>query len=161
MVYPGAVLLEGTNISEGRGTTRPFELVGAPFLDNLRLINYLNSLHMKGVSFVPVFFKPEFSKFAGQVCKGILVVPEGLQSFRGFEIFYEILRLIRQEYPRQFQWKTPPYEFEYERLPIDMISGSDFLRLALESNLPFSQIKPDIDRQIIGFKNQVHDFLLY
>ena len=160
-VYPGAVMLEGTNISEGRGTTRPFELLGSPFLENQDLIDYLRRLGLQGVSFVPVFFKPEFSKYSGQVCQGILVVPETTESFPSFQIYYEIIRSIRQRYPGEFQWRTPPYEFEYERLPIDMITGSDFIRKSLEGNVPYKQIQPDIDCQIQSYRDQIDDFLLY
>lgn len=160
-VYPGAVMLEGTNISEGRGTTRPFEMLGSPFLNNQNLITALNRLKPDGVSFVPVFFKPEFSKYSGQVCQGILVNPGSPDAFHGFQVFYEIIRLIKQAHPGQFRWKKPPYEFEYRRLPIDMITGSDFIRQSLEDDLPFSRIKPEIDSQILAYSEQVGDFLLY
>lgn len=161
VVYPGAVMLEGTNISEGRGTTRPFELVGAPFIDNFELVNRLKQLDLEGVIFTPVFFKPEFSKFTGEVCRGILVSPGELVKFRSFRVYYEIIRLLANHYPGKFGWKRPPYEFEYKRLPIDMICGSDFIRKAIESNLIFAEIEPRLDWEIGKYKETAADYLLY
>jgi uncharacterized protein YbbC (DUF1343 family) len=161
VVYPGSVMLEGTNLSEGRGTTRPFLFVGAPFIDNQKLVEDLNKLQLPGVAFIPVFFKPEFSKFKQDVCKGIQVQPDDWHSFRSFHVYYEIIRLVSSQYPEQFQWAQPPYEFEYKRLPIDMINGSPFIREMIEQNQPFDQIKPEIDKQIQDFKECISDFLLY
>ncbi|MCP5050601.1 MAG: DUF1343 domain-containing protein, partial [bacterium] len=161
VVYPGAVMLEGTGLSEGRGTTRPFELVGAPFIDHYWLVEELMKLEMPGVGFVPVFFKPEFSKFNGEVCRGVLVNPADLAVFRSFGVYYELMRLVFNRYPGQFQWKQPPYEFEYERLPIDMICGGDVIRLGIEKNVPFSELEPVIHRQILDYKETASDYLLY
>lgn len=161
LVYPGAVMLEGTDLSEGRGTTRPFELIGAPFIDNRQLVKELQKLNLNGVIFVPVYFKPELSKFAGEICQGILVHPENPEKFQSFHVYYEIIRLIARHYPGHFEWKLPPYEFEYERLPIDMICGSDFIRTSIEENLAFDAIKPIIDAEIQKYKESVVDYLLY
>jgi uncharacterized protein YbbC (DUF1343 family) len=96
IVYPGAVMVEGTTISEGRGTTRPFEMVGAPFVDHQQLAKEMRQLYPSGVTFIPVFFKPEFSKYAGQVCKGILVQvsPHYYGEFRSFQVYYDLLRWL-------------------------------------------------------------------
>ena len=160
-VYPGAVLLEGTNLSEGRGTTRPFEFVGAPFIDNIKTIRELESLQLRGVNFIPVFFKPEFSKFAGEVCKGILVEPGSTEEFNSFEIYYEIIRLIRSNYPDSYKWKEPPYEFEYKRPPIDMICGTDRVREFIENNHPYKEIEPEIEKEIQRYIETVESYLLY
>ena len=160
LVYPGAVMLEGTNLSEGRGTTRPFEMVGAPFIDNIKLTDTLNNMSFPGVQFIPVFFKPEFSKFSAEVCRGILVNPLDPEVFRSFEVYYELIRLIRQNYPQDFQWKQPPYEFEYQRLPIDMICGSSFIRQSIESNVAFEEIQPVIDGQVRSYVEEIGDYLL-
>jgi len=163
VVYPGAVLLEGTNLSEGRGTTRPFEFVGAPFIDNFKWVKELESLHLKGVVFIPIFFKPEFSKFSGEVCKGILVHPhpKNTNEVRSFETYYEIIRLVKRMYPDQFKWKEPPYEFEFQRLPIDMICGSLFIRESIEKNLSFREIEPRIEIEIQKYIETIEGFLLY
>jgi uncharacterized protein YbbC (DUF1343 family) len=161
VVYPGAVMMEGTNLSEGRGTTRPFELVGAPFIDNQQLVKKLKYLHLKGVKFIPVFFKPEFSKFSGEVCHGVLVHPENLEKFKSFQVYYEIIRLIAQLYPGEFKWKRPPYEFEYMRLPIDMICGSDLIRKSIKKDKKFEEIKSIIDKEIRKYREIAVDYLLY
>lgn len=160
-VYPGAVLLEGTGLSEGRGTTRPFEFVGAPFIDNFKLVNELETLKLKGVTFIPVFFKPEFSKFEGEMCRGILVEPGKLDEFNSFEVYYEIIRLVRTNYPECFKWKEPPYEFEYRRPPIDMICGSAEIREAVEANCPYGEIEPGIEAGIQNYIDTVGNYLLY
>ena len=161
LVYPGAVLLEATNISEGRGTTRPFEFIGSPFLNSRKLIADLKRQKLTGVNFVPGFFKPEFSKYSGEVCQGILVVPDNRNDFKCFEVYYEILRLIVNRYPEQFAWNPPPYEFEYERLPIDMICGSHVIREALEADIPFEDINAKIDSDVRFYRERINDFLLY
>jgi uncharacterized protein YbbC (DUF1343 family) len=163
VVYPGAVLLEGTNLSEGRGATRPFELVGAPFIDNFKLVHQLEPLKLKGVTFIPVFFKPEFSKHAGEVCKGILVNPHpgAINEFKSFAVYYEIIRLVKAAYPDQFKWKEPPYEFEYRRPPIDMICGSDVIRKAIEANRSFEEIEPGIAAGVQAYIETIDRFLLY
>jgi uncharacterized protein YbbC (DUF1343 family) len=161
LVYSGAVLLEGTNLSEGRGTTRPFEFVGSPFLDHFRLCAELERLHFPGVLFIPVFFKPEFSKFAGQVCRGLLVQIQDRKKFRSFAVYYELIRLVKQFHPDHFRWQMPPYEFEFDRLPIDMICGSDLIRKAIEKNIPFAGIRDDIDHKISAYAESVQPYLLY
>jgi uncharacterized protein YbbC (DUF1343 family) len=161
LVYPGAVLLEGTNLSEGRGTTRPFEFVGSPFLDHFRLRAELERLHFPGVSFIPVFFKPEFSKFAGQVCRGLLVQIQDRKKFRSFAVYYELIRLVKQLHPEHFSWQSPPYEFEFNRLPIDMISGSDLIRKTIERNAAYAEIAGQVEREIARYRECLSPFRLY
>lgn len=163
IVYPGAVLFEGTTISEGRGTTRPFELIGAPFIDHQRLVTDLAVLYPQYVTFIPVFFKPEFSKYAGQVCKGVFfhVEPRFYHHFRSFQVYYEVLRWLQHHHPGEFQWKQPPYEFEYQRWPIDMICGGEMIRLGIEKNCPFQQLASQIEDQINQYQEVVSDYILY
>lgn len=161
LVYPGAVLLEGTNLSEGRGTTRPFEFIGSPFLDHFRLRAELERLQLPGVSFIPVFFKPEFSKFAGQVCRGLQVQVQDRLIFRSFAVYYELIRLVKQFHPGHFHWQTPPYEFEFDRLPIDMICGSDLIRKTIERNAGYAEIAEQVEREIAGYRECVSPFRLY
>jgi uncharacterized protein YbbC (DUF1343 family) len=161
LVYPGAVLLEGTNLSEGRGTTRPFELAGAPFVEPFRLARELERLRLPGVRFVPVFFKPEFSKHAGRVCGGLLAQVPDRDRFRSFQAYYELIRLSARLHPQEFKWKQPPYEFEYRRPPIDMICASDTIRMAIEKNMPFQRIEDAIRREIAAYDRAIAPFLLY
>jgi uncharacterized protein YbbC (DUF1343 family) len=161
LVYPGAVLLEGTNLSEGRGTTRPFELAGAPFIDPLRLAAELARLRLPGARFVPMYFKPEFSKHAGRVCGGVLVQVTDRDRFRSFAAYYELIRAVARLHPGRFAWKQPPYEFERERPPIDMICGSDRIRRAIENDTPYANLRAGIEREIAAYAESVRPFLLY
>jgi uncharacterized protein YbbC (DUF1343 family) len=122
-VYPGMCLLEGTNISEGRGTTRPFEFFGAPFISAEMLCSELNALNMPGVFFRENYFQPTFQKFAGQLCGGAQLHVTDREAFRPFLTGVQIIRQIRKMYPEQFQWKQPPYEYEWKRLPIEILIG--------------------------------------
>ncbi len=122
-VYPGMCLLEGTNISEGRGTTRPFEIFGAPFIDAQKLCSELNALRMPGVFFRENYFQPTFHKFAGELCGGAQLHVTERDTFQPFQTGLEIIRLMRNLYPYQLEWKQPPYEYETEKLPIEALLG--------------------------------------
>jgi uncharacterized protein YbbC (DUF1343 family) len=122
-VYPGMCLLEGTNVSEGRGTTRPFEIFGAPWIDPEKLCRELNGLKLSGTHFREMFFQPMFHKFSGQLCGGAQLHVTDRDAFRPFETGVEVIRCIRRIYANHFQWKSPPYEYEYERLPIEVLLG--------------------------------------
>ncbi len=121
-VYPGMCLLEGTNLSEGRGTTRPFEFFGAPWIRNDELVSKLNRVGLSGCHFRAVSFEPTFQKFRGEVCHGAQLHVIDRNSFRPVETAIQILREIRAAYP-QFSWKAPPYEYESEKLPIEILLG--------------------------------------
>jgi uncharacterized protein YbbC (DUF1343 family) len=123
VVYPGMCLLEGTNLSEGRGTTRPFELFGAPWIEGHGLTAALNALGLPGVVFREAAFEPGFQKYAGQVCRGSQLHVTDRQCFRPYRTGLEILRMVSERYPDHFAWKSPPYEYEYEKLPIEILCG--------------------------------------
>ena len=122
-VYPGMCLLEGTNIAEGRGTTRPFEIFGAPFIDADRLCHELNKVKLPGVFFRENYFQPTFHKFAGELCSGAQLHLIDRETFQPFLTGVQIIRHIRKMYPGQFAWKQPPYEYETEKLPIEILLG--------------------------------------
>jgi uncharacterized protein YbbC (DUF1343 family) len=122
-VYPGVCLLEGTNISEGRGTTRPFEIFGAPFVEAEVLCRELNALRLPGVFFRENYFQPIFHKFAGELCSGGQIHVIDRNTFHPFQTGVEIIRALRKLYPEQFAWKQPPYEYEFKRLPIEVLLG--------------------------------------
>lgn len=132
LVYPGGCLLEGTTISEGRGTTRPFEIFGAPFLNSTNLANGLNAQNLPGVHFRPLQFQPTFNKFQGEVCEGCFVHVTDRLAFRPVLTYVHILHECFQVNPINF-WKQPPYEYEYELMPIDILWGSSLLREAIEA----------------------------
>jgi uncharacterized protein YbbC (DUF1343 family) len=132
-VYPGTVLIEGTSISEGRGTTRPFELVGAPWVDPEALAADLNQRGLPGVHFRPARFEPTFHKHAGVGCGGCQIHVTDRVAFRPVETGVTVIEAIRAMGPGAFAWKEPPYEYELVKPPIDMLYGSAALRLGLES----------------------------
>jgi len=122
-VYPGMCLLEGTNISEGRGTTRPFEIFGAPFIEVEALCRELNASKLSGVFFRESYFQPTFHKFTGEFCSGAQLHITDRNAFHPFQTGVEIIRVLRKLYPGQFAWKQPPYEYEWKRLPIEVLIG--------------------------------------
>jgi uncharacterized protein YbbC (DUF1343 family) len=122
-VYPGMCLLEGTNISEGRGTTRPFEIFGAPFVNAEKLCAELNALKLPGVFFRENYFQPTFHKFAGTLCGGAQIHVTNREAFPPFQTGLEVIRVIRKLYRDQFAWKQPPYEYETKKLPIEILLG--------------------------------------
>lgn len=132
IVYPGMCLLEGTNLSEGRGTTRPFEFLGAPFIEPERLIRRLNDHKPAGVIFRPVYFIPTFQKYARRVCGGVQIHITDRRRFKPFRTGVAILKSVYELYPTRFRWRKPPYEYETERLPIDILAGTDRLRKDIE-----------------------------
>ncbi|MDR1759201.1 MAG: DUF1343 domain-containing protein [Fibrobacter sp.] len=128
IVYPGMCLFEATNVSEGRGTTRPFELFGAPFIQAEELCRHLNSLHLPGVFFRENYFQPTFHKGAGTVCGGAQIHVLDRNAFLPFETAIQILRYLFKRYPDDFKWKEPPYEYEFHKLPIDILLGNGTYR---------------------------------
>ena len=133
IVYPGAVLFEGTKLSEGRGTTRPFELIGAPWIDGDRLADAMNARQLPGVHFRPVFFEPTFQKHAKQTCGGCQVHVLDRQRFRPVRTAVELIDGFRRQAPDRFAWREPPYEYEHEKEPIDILFGSDRLRETIDA----------------------------
>jgi uncharacterized protein YbbC (DUF1343 family) len=131
VVYPGTVLLEGTNVSEGRGTTRPFELVGAPWAEPDRLAAGLNSRGLPGVHFRPARFEPTFHKHAGVPCGGCQIHVTDRGSFRSVETGVAVIEAFRDAGPDAFAWRDPPYEYEHAKAPIDILYGSADLREGL------------------------------
>jgi uncharacterized protein YbbC (DUF1343 family) len=123
-VYPGMCLLEGTNLSEGRGTTRPFELFGAPWIDERDFCRKLNELGLPGVHFREAAFEPTFQKHAGKVCRGAQMHVTDRDTFLPWRTGIEIIRLARTLGPADFAWKPLPYEYEPEKLPIEILCGA-------------------------------------
>ena len=131
-VYPGMALLEGTNLSEGRGTARPFEMFGAPFLEPLALTEALAARDLPGVSFLPTRFRPLFEKHAGETCGGALIEVTDPATFRPFETGLRVIETARRLAPRGFAWRSDPYEFD-TRPAIDVLTGSARFRESLDA----------------------------
>ena len=132
-VYPGQCLLEGTNLSEGRGTTRPFELFGAPYLDAPALLEYLQNFQISGVALRLAAFRPMFQKHAGQTCRGLQIHITDREQFRSLTLSYAILAGALALHPEEFAWRQQAYEFVADRLAIDLLLGDDQIRLHLEA----------------------------
>ena len=133
-VYPGMVLFEGTLISEGRGTTRPFELVGHPGIDADAFARGLNALQLPGVHFRPAYFEPTFQKHARVTCGGCQLHVTDRERFRSVDAAIALLCAFRDALPgKSLPWRPPPYEYEYEKMPIDILAGSDDVRRAVDA----------------------------
>jgi uncharacterized protein YbbC (DUF1343 family) len=140
-VYPGGCLIEGTNMSEGRGTTRPFEWVGAPWLEAHEYAEALMAERLPGVVFRPARFRPTFQKWAGRVCGGVQLHVTDRARFKPFLTGLAVVAVARRLAPRAFRWRRPPYEFENRLLPIDILLGTDGIRRALERGQPLATIE--------------------
>ncbi len=161
VVYPGTVLFEGTNVSEGRGTTRPFELIGAPWVDADALAGKLRTYDLPGVHFRPVVFEPTFQKHARQACGGCQIHVLDRQEFRAIESAVALLVEIRLQNPSAFQWRQPPYQYEHEKLPFDILAGSSQLRQQIEAGLPVRTMYYSWLQDHEGFRTERQPFLLY
>jgi uncharacterized protein YbbC (DUF1343 family) len=161
VVYPGACLVEGTNLSEGRGTTRPFELIGAPWLDAVALADEMNRLERPGVKFRPHWFRPVAQKWAGETCAGVQVHVTDPRSFRSFGSYVALLAAIRRQAPERFRWRTESYEFEGARMAIDLLAGSDRLRRDLEEGRPLAEMERDWQGEAESFQERRRAVLLY
>jgi uncharacterized protein YbbC (DUF1343 family) len=133
-VYPGLCLVEATELSEGRGTTRPFLLVGAPAVDPPRLVARLEAAALPGVAFVPTYFKPQFQKHAGAVCGGVELVVTDRAALPAYRLGVELLRALAEAAPEAFAWRAAPYEFVSDRPAIDLLAGSDACRRGIEGD---------------------------
>lgn len=147
VVYPGMCLLEGTNISEGRGTTKPFETFGAPFLDGWKLADDLNSRGLDGVYFRPVEFLPTFQKHAGDLCGGCFIHVTDRAKFDCCLATVAILQACWEQSNGKMAWNPPPYEYEYTLLPIDILAGQEWFRPAIESRAPLGQVRDRMEEE--------------
>ncbi len=140
IVYPGTVLFEGTMLSEGRGTTRPFELIGAPWLDGEKLASRLNAIGLKGVHFRAANFEPTFQKHAQTTCGGCQIHVTSRQDFEPVKAGVALMRACYGLGPDRFAWRAPPYEYEHDKMPIDILEGSPALRQQIERQTPLDDI---------------------
>jgi len=140
IVYPGTVLFEGTMVSEGRGTTRPFELIGAPWIDGAALTVRLNQMSLQGVRFREVVFEPTFQKHAKVPCAGCQIHVTSRLDFEPVKAGVAVMRECYALGPDQFKWRDPPYEYEHDKMPIDILAGSMKLRKQIEQQVPIKDI---------------------
>jgi uncharacterized protein YbbC (DUF1343 family) len=160
-VYPGGCLIEGTNLSEGRGTTRPFELVGAPWIDSWRLARDMEAERLPGVRFRPTFFTPTFQKHAGRLCAGLQVHVTDRRVFRSYLTYLLLIHHARAQDRARFAWRDPPYEYEYVKRPIDILCGTDRVRLGIEAGVSPKKMAAAWKADVTRFKARRRPYLLY
>ena len=161
IVYPGTVLFEGTNVSEGRGTTRPFEFIGAPWIDPEPFAAALNARGLPGVHFRPARFEPTFHKHAHVACGGVQVHVRDRDVFRPVEAGLVLIDACRRADPAAFAWREPPYEYEAVKWPFDILCGSDRERLGIETGQDARQISASWEPDVAAFSKVRESFLLY
>ncbi len=161
LVYPGMVLLEGTNVSEGRGTTLPFQLFGAPFLDRKRVLGYLEKCGLEGVFFRAVTFEPAFDKFKGEPCYGFQIHITDRAGFKPYRTGLAVLQALSRVHPEKFRWLEPPYEYEREKLPIDILIGSSTVRQRVESGEGLDRLESEWRGDLAEFRRKCEPCFLY
>jgi uncharacterized protein YbbC (DUF1343 family) len=160
-VYPGGCLIEGTNLSEGRGTTRPFELVGAPWLDGPALARAMERERLPGCGFRAASFTPTFQKHQDTPCHGVQVHVTDRRRFPAFLAYLLLVHHARRQDPERFAWRDPPYEYEYVKLPFDILCGTDRVREAIESGVSPRRLAAGWARELSAFEKRRRTFLLY
>jgi len=160
-VFPGAVHFEGTQMSEGRGTTRPFELIGAPYIDPDEYANALNQMELPGVFFRSCIFRPTFQKHAGLSCGGVQIHVINREEFEPVITGIAMVKVAYDLYGSEFRWKEPPYEYVYDRNPFDVIAGTSSIRQAFEQGTTLEAIRSGWTAEFDKFMNSRERYLLY
>jgi len=160
-VYPGQVIWEGTNLSEGRGTCRPFEIFGAPFLDTGLITQSLPAEARAGCLLQEVLFRPTFHKWEGEICRGFMIHILDHRLYRPYFSALVLLKAILELHKEQFAWKKPPYEYEYDRMPIDLILGDSSLRIKIEKGADLLEIQERWVEELKDFLEWRKSYFLY
>jgi uncharacterized protein YbbC (DUF1343 family) len=160
-VYPGMCLVEGTNLSEGRGTTHPFEFYGAPWLDPFKLAEKLNGLDLPGVRFRPHYFLPTFQKHAGKVCGGVELHVTNRWEFEPYRTGLWCVKVARDLNPEQFDWRREEYEFVTDRLAIDLLAGSARYREMVDGGGNIDDWVAEWEDDLREFAQRRERFLMY
>ena len=161
LVYPGQVIWEGTNISEGRGTTLPFEYVGAPFWQHQEILDYLEKTNLPGCYLRSIVFEPTSGKWAQKSCNGFQIHVTDAQRFQPYRTSLALFQASIILYPDNFQYKRPPYEYEYERLPMDLIIGDRKIRIRLEAGESVEVLENDWQPGLQQFDKLRANYFLY
>ncbi|HKA05654.1 MAG TPA: DUF1343 domain-containing protein [Gemmataceae bacterium] len=161
IVYPGQSLIEGTNLSEGRGTTRPFEIIGAPWVSAERVLRKLASDDLPGATFRALSFRPTFHKFTGELCGGVQIHVTDRKQFRPVRTSLALLAAMRTEGEGRIRWRMETYEFVSDKPAIDLLFGSDRERLALDAGVPAADISRAWEDEEAAFAVRTMPYLLY
>ena len=154
-VYPGTALFEGTNISEGRGSEKPFEYIGGPFIDGAALAERLNAMGLPGVDFKPVAFTPDFSKYAGQHCHGVWVIPTNSKTFQPFRTGIALVKTVHDMYPDKFEFRPGAPSF------FDQLAGTDSVRKGILDEKSVSDIERQWQDGLNAFMHVRARYLMY
>lgn len=161
LVYPGQVIWEGTNISEGRGTTQPFEFFGAPFLEQQAILERLTGIEIPGCYLRPIVFQPTSGKWAAAPCQGFQLHVTDPHIFMPYRTSLALLQAILHLYPEEFRYKNPPYEYEYQRLPLDLILGDTALRRQLAEGCDLLELERQWGHGLASFDEVRRNYYLY
>jgi len=161
VVFPATVYFEGTQVSEGRGTTKPFEVVGAPYIDADELADALKNLSLPGVIFRAVNFLPTFQKHAGKTCGGVFLHVTDRTNFEPVITGIGLVKTIYDLYTDEFKWKEPPYEYVYDKNPFDVISGTEKTRNFIETGASLEEIKLSWEQDVNNFRVLWEKYLIY
>ncbi len=162
IVYPGMCLIEGTHLSEGRGTTQPFELLGAPYIDSAKLADRLTEEELPGAIFRPHCFKPTFQKWAKQICGGVFIHVIDREKFKPVLTSIAVIKAISELFPDRFEWRKEPYEFVSDRPAIDLLYGSTELReLWLSPKNKLEDIEASWEEDKLLFQETRKKYLIY
>ncbi|MEO0232927.1 MAG: DUF1343 domain-containing protein [candidate division WOR-3 bacterium] len=159
LLYAGMCLFEGTNISEGRGTTRPFKIFGADFIEPFKIEKHFKNL--KEIILKPTYFKPLWSKYKGKICGGFEIYIKNRKKFKPFKTGVEIIKILKNVYPEKFEWKNPPYEFEKDKMPFDLLAGNSYIREMIEKNFDYKEIEEKWKKDLEKYKEEIKGFFLY
>ncbi|MEO0254339.1 MAG: DUF1343 domain-containing protein [candidate division WOR-3 bacterium] len=159
LLYPGMCLLEGTNISEGRGTAKPFKIFGADFIDPFKLVKKLEKID--GVRFKPVYFRPMWNKYKEKICGGCEIYIENKRKLKPFKMGLLIIKSIMELYPEKFEFKNPPYEFEKEKKPFDILVGNSYVREMLQKGEEIEEIEKKWKKDLKEFDEKRRKYFLY
>ncbi|MFO7666105.1 MAG: DUF1343 domain-containing protein [Desulfobacterales bacterium] len=161
IVYPGQVIWEGTNVSEGRGTTQPFEIFGAPYIDRGKIISTLGGNNLPGAVLRPLVFEPTSNKWAGKPCRGFQIHVTDPYRYKPFLSTLKLLHAVFLNHVKEFEWKAPPYEYEFEKLPVDLITGNPAIRMAVENPDPIEDIENTWLHELDEYINISRKYYLY
>jgi uncharacterized protein YbbC (DUF1343 family) len=155
------VLIEGTLLSEGRGTTRPFEYVGAPYINSREFAERLNAMDLPGIMFRPAYFQPTFQKWTGKMCGGVQLHVTDREAFEPYLTGIAVISAANALYPESFEWRNPPYEYETEKMPIEILCGGPEIPRMIANQTPIQQIRQSWQQDVARFMNTRSNYLLY
>ncbi|WP_163336885.1 exo-beta-N-acetylmuramidase NamZ domain-containing protein [Desulfopila sp. IMCC35008] len=161
LVYPGQVIWEGTTVSEGRGTTLPFELVGAPYWNLPAIQKRLKNSYLPGCYLRPVVFEPTSGKYGGETCNGFHLHITDAATFRPYKTSLALWQAVMHTHQEEFGYKHPPYEYEFVRLPMDLILGSQRIRKDVEKGKPIDEIESEWQGDLATFLDIRDNYLIY